>query len=132
MVEDNIEQCKPEVEKIWNEFWKEIVCKPDGSIDISQLKKELADFSMVMNGASKVYCAITDDRISKLNTDPDVVIRVAEDLETERTQEAVKDEIDALKAKGVHVDGPASFTSVGVRHTLSNSDNTGTYVFIPD
>lgn len=40
--------------------------------------------------------------------------------------------LTALRARGHHVDGPASFTSVGGHCTLSNEGNTGNYVFIPD
>jgi len=74
-----------EVEKEYQEFWKEIIEKPDGSIDKEQLKKELFDFSQLMINASKVYCYITGDAISKVNTDPDAVIRCADDY-NERTR----------------------------------------------
>jgi len=68
-----------EVEKVYNEFWKEIIEKPDGSIDIEQVKKELCDFKMIMDDAAKVYCHVTGDQISKVNTNPDEVIRYADD-----------------------------------------------------
>ncbi|MDD5339299.1 MAG: hypothetical protein PHG35_07835 [Dehalococcoidales bacterium] len=47
----------------------------------------------------------------------------------DKTADAI---LKALRRKGVHVDGPASFTSLGQLTTLSNKDNTGTYTFIPD
>jgi hypothetical protein len=37
-----------------------------------------------------------------------------------------------LREMGVHVDGDCEFTSVREHHTISNRNNTGTYVFIPD
>lgn len=67
------------VEKHYQEFWKPIVENPDGSLNIEQVKKELSDFKMVMDGASKVYDQITGSRISKPNTDPDTVLSYAEE-----------------------------------------------------
>ncbi len=67
-----------DVEKDW-EFWKDIVFNPDGSINVEQLKKELSDFSMVMETASKVYMHITDGKISKVTTLPEVIISEADD-----------------------------------------------------
>jgi hypothetical protein len=53
--------------------------------------------------------------------------------ECELAFEAGADKLLAeLRKRGVHVDGDASFSSVGERRTLSNKDNTGVYVFIPD
>ncbi len=40
--------------------------------------------------------------------------------------------LKALRERGHHVDGDASFTSVGEHCTLSNHENTGNYVFIPN
>ena len=51
------------------------------------LGRELADFRMVMNHCSEVYCHFTRDRISKPQTLPREVITVAEDLENEELEE---------------------------------------------
>lgn len=75
---------KSTLEKNYREFWKPIIERKDGSIKLSQLKKELYDYSMVMDIASKVYCTITNGRISKPNTHADVIIDVAID-EMERS-----------------------------------------------
>lgn len=40
--------------------------------------------------------------------------------------------LEALRQRGHHVNSSASFSSVGEHCTLSNLDNTGHYVFIPD
>ena len=53
-------------------------------------------------------------------------------LEASAFESGVDALLEALREKGVHVDGDASFTSAGERWTLSNKDNTGTYTFIPD
>ena len=64
-----------DVEKEW-EFWKDIVCNEDGTINIEQLKKELRDFSVMIGEVPKVYSAVTGGRLSKQLYDADVVISV--------------------------------------------------------
>jgi len=62
------------VEENWNDFWKDIVTKEDGTIDIEQVKKELYDYSQYMHETSKVYDAVTRGRVSKPNTLASAVI----------------------------------------------------------
>ncbi len=40
--------------------------------------------------------------------------------------------LEALRGTGWHVDDDSSFSSLKEHCTLSNSGNTGTYIFIPD
>jgi len=61
------------------------------------LANELHDMEMYADHCSKIYYWASDGRISKPNTLPGEVIRVAEDLETERTWEAVKEETASLR-----------------------------------
>jgi len=65
------------IEESWK-FWEPIVIKPDGSIDIEQVKKELHDFYVAMQEVPKVYCHITGNRLSKILYDADVVIAAAD------------------------------------------------------
>jgi hypothetical protein len=67
------------VEETWNDFWKEIVCKPDGTLNVEQVKKELHDYKIVMDCASKAFDAVTGGRVSKPNTDPGWVEQFAEE-----------------------------------------------------
>lgn len=60
--------------------WKDIVENDDGSINKEQLIKELSDFSMLIKNTSIVYCHITNNAVSNVLTDPDVVIALADDL----------------------------------------------------
>lgn len=53
---------------------------------------EMADYAMVIDHASRVYCHITSSRISKPNTLPEVVIAEADDLERHRQEEAIAEE----------------------------------------
>jgi hypothetical protein len=52
---------------------------------------DITDMAMLVKHCSTIYSAITDGRISKPNTLPEEVERVAGDLETERTEAAVAD-----------------------------------------
>jgi hypothetical protein len=74
---------KKSVEEIWESFWKPIVTTPDGQINLDQLKKELADFSFVMDEVPKVYCHITGSRMSYITYYAEDVIRVADDYAQE-------------------------------------------------
>jgi len=40
--------------------------------------------------------------------------------------------LEALRKQGVHVDRATAFCCLSEHVTLSNKDNTGTYLFIPD
>lgn len=52
---------------------------------------DIKDMGMLVRHLSTIYGYITDGRITKPNTLPEEVERVADDLETERTEAAVKD-----------------------------------------
>ena len=67
-----------EVERIWNDFWVPIL-QGNGELDLDKVKAELYDYKIVMEEVSKVYDHITNGRISKPNTQSDVVISETED-----------------------------------------------------
>jgi Lar family restriction alleviation protein len=62
--------------------------------NIPELLKELtqakADLQTIEHNVAKVYCHITNDLISKANTDPDVVIAHADDVVTALVDEEAK------------------------------------------
>jgi hypothetical protein len=58
---------------------------------------DITDMAMLVRHLTHIYSAITDGRISKPNTLPEEVERVAGDLETERTEAAVKDVLATRK-----------------------------------
>ena len=76
-------------EEKYNSFWKEIVENEDGTINMDQLKKELSDFTLLIANVTKVYCNLTNSKISKPLTDPDVVIAVVEDCFAESFYEKI-------------------------------------------
>lgn len=54
--------------KDWKNFWKEIVTTKKGKINLTQIKKELSDYSTCLEEVPKVYCEITGGGLSKPNT----------------------------------------------------------------
>ncbi|PWK07512.1 hypothetical protein [Tumebacillus permanentifrigoris] len=68
-----------DVEQVWIEFWKPLVTDAEGNVDMDQVKKELCDLHFLIQNVGKVYDHITGGMISKVLTDPKVVIREAED-----------------------------------------------------
>ena len=59
------EEIKEKTEEVYNEFWKDIIENKDGTINKEQLKKELADFSVMIEEVPKVYSEITGGKLSK-------------------------------------------------------------------
>lgn len=79
-----------EVERVWNEFWKPIVCKNE-TLDIEQIKKELCDYLFLLEQVPKVYNHITNGLLSKPNYYADAVIAAADDVCTKTVEEEMKE-----------------------------------------
>ena len=92
-----MEKIKIDSEKIFNEFWKDIICNPDGSLNAEQVKKELADFHYIMDQVPKVYCHVTGDTLSKLMYEADTVINCADNHLNEQIENANKELTEELK-----------------------------------
>lgn len=77
---------KEKVEKYWDDTWKDILMKPDGTIDVEQLKKELADFSEMIGRMITLTSRLTGGKLSYPTYDVDVIIEQMEEhnKETER------------------------------------------------
>jgi hypothetical protein len=86
------EERDAEVERVWREFWLPIVGRPDGSIDMEQVKKELHDLHMLHEHCGLAYDWMTGGKVSKANTEFETVKAIAEDLRTKEIDEAVKEE----------------------------------------
>lgn len=86
------------VEEEYENFWKDII-EVDGAPDMLQIKKELYDFSQVMEFVPKVYCHITHSKISKILTLPDVVMSVADYCKEEEIEDALKEEIQTMNSQ---------------------------------
>jgi DNA primase large subunit len=66
-------------EKTYTDFWKDIIEKDNGEIDMDALKRELHDYHVALDQVTIVYCHITGGRISKINTTADAVIQEADE-----------------------------------------------------
>lgn len=80
------------VEKESGLFWSNI-CYPEG------MGSEEADFRAMLEEVPKVYCSITNGKISKPNTLAACVIAVAEDEQNDLVNEAVKEATDDIQQK---------------------------------
>ena len=85
--------------KVFEEFWKPIVCNPDGSLNLDKVILELHDFSIVMDECSKVYSYITGGLISKPNTIASAVIDKADEVIEKHLDEARKEEREACRER---------------------------------
>lgn len=94
----------PAVQKIWDEFWKPLVCFRSGRISKERVMQELADFHLVMTEAAKVYCHVTGGRISKVNTMAHAVIDEATAVDNDALEEILKDEREAWEAEHLAAD----------------------------
>jgi hypothetical protein len=82
-----------EAMKVFDSFWKDLVCDSAGRLNRNAIIKELADYSFIISNTTKVFYEITDGRISKPNTHASAVIGVAEEV----NQEIWDREIEALE-----------------------------------
>lgn len=69
-----IEEPSAEVEKEFQEFWKDIVCNDDGTLNPIAVKNELSDYSFLLEQVPSVYSEITGGRLSYPNYDAETVL----------------------------------------------------------
>lgn len=55
-------------EEDYDLLWLSIVENEDGTLNKDQVKRELSDYSMVLDHCAKAYSTMTNGRISKQNT----------------------------------------------------------------
>ena len=90
---ENKRELEEAIDKEFSNFWAPIIFdEENGKLNLEQLKKELYDYSMLMLNISKVYCEITDGKLSKPNTDPDVIIAEFHDVVSKSINEAIEEE----------------------------------------
>lgn len=63
-----------EIEEKYRTFWKPLLERPDGSIDMGQVKKELFDFSNMITNTTRAFSELSGGMISKPLTDWDCVV----------------------------------------------------------
>lgn len=74
-----IEEPSAEVEQEFQEFWKDIVCNDDGTLNPIAVKNELSDFGFMLDQVPKVYSEITGGRLSYPNYEAETVLQVFRD-----------------------------------------------------
>lgn len=101
-------------EEIWTDFWYPIFAEADrkgreedphyvaehqvvSNAVFEQMKKELADFRVMMHEVNLAYCEVTGGYISKPNTASRHVIDRVEDRIQEQRDEAQKEMIEYLR-----------------------------------
>lgn len=78
--------------KLWEEFWKDICTNEDGTLNLEQIQRELADFHFMIKHVPKVYCTVTGDTLSKPTYDSKTVIKYYEN----HLNEVVSDRFDEV------------------------------------
>ncbi len=59
-------------QKVYEEFWKDIVENEDGTLNKDQVMRELADYSVILKSVPEVYIEVAN--LSKPLTKPEVII----------------------------------------------------------
>lgn len=83
-------------EKVYQKFWKTIVETEDGQLDMEQVKKELADYKILLDEVPKVYDELAG--FSKPHTRATVIIDAVNDRMCYK-QDAF-DDLSAYKENG--------------------------------
>jgi hypothetical protein len=90
-----------DIDKKYDEFWRDIVENPEGGINKEQLKKELFDFSILISNVNEVYSHVTGGNASKPMTCPEVIISLSDDRMEDNTNFIMIDYIEFLRDKFV-------------------------------
>lgn len=85
------------IEYDWEQIWKPILEKEDGSIDKEQLKLELHDYSEMIHRMSILTDRLTRSKLSYPTYPVDTIIEIMEEeLEDERQDQIKDDKIDGV------------------------------------
>lgn len=78
-----------DIKKAWK-FWRPLVTDKKGRLKKKQIKKELADFYLLLEEVPKVYMAVTGGKLSYPDYDAQTVISVFEDHVSELVDEEIE------------------------------------------
>ena len=83
-----------DVNREWEAYWCALLA-PNGALDVERVKREMYAFGMLADDVSKVYMAVTGDKVSKPGTDPDVVIGLAKErfVEAEEAADMLREDL---------------------------------------
>lgn len=74
-----VEEASKEVEQRFQEFWKDIVCNDDGTLNTIAVKNELSDYSFILDQVPKVYSEVTGGRLSYPNYEAETILQIFRD-----------------------------------------------------
>lgn len=104
MKRGNLDVNKQSYEETWDAYWKEICSNPDGSVNLDQIKRELADYAFMLDEVPKVYTEVTGNTLFKPNYYANTVIGYYEDHVNELVKFQVEDivgEIEGMKCGSI-------------------------------
>lgn len=81
---------KNDIEEEFETFWTSIIME-NGKLNLDQLKKELYDYSMLLQNIPQIYDEVTGGKISKPNTSPLEVIASFNDFVNEAINLAIEE-----------------------------------------
>lgn len=76
-------------EETFEEFWRDIVAHPDGTLDEDAVKRELHDYHNMLHNVPLVYDHVTNGLISKPNTLAHEVINAFDDYVMSQVDSAI-------------------------------------------
>ena len=83
--------------KTYDEFWREVVERPDGTLNADQVKRELHDYRMLLRQVPEVYDSVTGGQVSKPDTLSHHVIDAANRRMDAACDDAINDLIQSLE-----------------------------------
>ena len=89
-----------DVEESWNTFWQGIILNEDGSINLDQVKCELADFRVLIDNVPMVYDHVTGGQCSKHLTDVSVVNGLHDDHVNKIIEEREEELFELIRSCG--------------------------------
>lgn len=126
---EKAEHERQETARFFDEFWRPIVCNQDGTIDQDKLNAELWDYYTFMGSAAEVYCEITGNQISKINTLPQAIIAVHEDHVQECIREAVEEETEDLRSRIATLESQLEQARTALEEAAVTMTHARTFIF---
>lgn len=84
---------KRDYQKEWEDFWKDICTDDNGNLNLDQVKRELSDYSFILEQLPTIYCHITGDTLSKPFYDAKTIINLADEHYQNHYYEIISDDL---------------------------------------
>ena len=84
-----------EVEGNWRDIWRGILEKPDGSINIEQLKLELMDYSDMIDRMATLTCEVTAHKLSYPTYPIETILGVIREVEEDRMKDQKQEDLES-------------------------------------